>query len=328
MSSHGVPREGLTGQAAGDEPRPVRVLYLCGSQRSGTHILSWILAGLEGVGVAGEVKRLWVRAARGPHGCTCGKSIGDCEVWSHVVSADGAFDGLDAPSIVRLRDAALPPGRSWRTTRRLLASDVPLDPSTPQGRYGRLLADFYRAYASASGSSVVIDSSKDPGQAALLRRVPGVSMVPVQVVRDPRAVLDSHRRRRSSRNRPSVRDATRVAATWTAIQLACESIRRARGSHGFLIRYEDWVVRPREALAPLCVALGGKPEDLPVDDRGVASLPPVHPHGRRRRYMQGTMELTPDERWKRELDAADRAVVASMTLPLLLRYGYPVRVRS
>lgn len=50
--------------------------------------------------------------------------------------------------------------------------------------------------------------------------------------------------------------------------------------------------------------------------------------GSRMRLQAGPVPLVLDEAWRRELPSGQRRLVTALSLPLLRRYGYPVRTGS
>jgi hypothetical protein len=300
------------------------VLYICAPARSGTTILGRTLGSLDGFLYAGEVAYLWKEGmVRGI--CTCGRTLEECDLWSRVLEPGLRFDGIDAHELARLQESTIPRRHSWRTVRRFLREPVP-GPSTPAGHYARLLGDLYKRIGAAAGGRVIVDSSKEPARAALLSRMPDLSLTVVQIVRDPRATVFSQITRaprpRPGRARPA--RAAYVALAWLAQHRAMGEVREAMGRAGMLIRYEDYVQRPSEVLAEIPARVGVKVGSLPLDGEVVELRrahavgpphfgvdPPRRPVALRRR-----------DRWLQELHPADRLLTTALTLPMLRRYGY------
>jgi hypothetical protein len=301
-----------------------KVLYICAPARSGTSILGRTLGSLDGFVWAGEVAYLWKEGmVRGT--CTCGSTLEECELWSRVLEPGRRFDGVDAYQLARLQESTIPTRHSWRTVRRFLREPVP-GPSTPAGHYARLLADLYRRIGAAAGGRVIVDSSKDPARAALLSRMPDLSLTVLHVVRDPRATVFSHITR-APRARPGGARPGRAAYTalaWRTQHRAADELREAIGPAGMLVRYEDYVQRPSEVLAEIPARVGVKVGSLPLDGdvvelrRAHAVVPPhfeVDPPLR-------PVALRSRDRWLQELHPLDRLLTTALTLPMLRRYGY------
>ena len=65
---------------------PVRVLYVAGTGRSGSTLVSTILGHLPGVFSAGELRFLWLRGVTQDQMCGCGARFSACPVWVDVMA--------------------------------------------------------------------------------------------------------------------------------------------------------------------------------------------------------------------------------------------------
>jgi hypothetical protein len=233
--------------------------------------------------------------------------------------------------VARLQERAAPVEHSWWNALRIIWSSSPPAPTTAEGRYLAVFCDLYRAFARASGSSVVIDSSKNPADAALLALSQDVAAYCVQIVRDPRGVAFSRRRRTdpAEPSRAGPREAAHSAMYWVMQHLTFEAIRRRYGrERALLVRYEDFIDAPGAVVKAVSRLVGAAPppSDLPV---GVPiELPVSHePDTSSTKFSAPQVVLQPDSRWERELHPGDRFLVTLLTYPLLRRYGYPIRAR-
>ncbi len=80
--------EGLARQptAAQIERRPT-VLFITGWDRSGSTLLSRVLAEIPGVVAVGELHYLWERGVVEGRRCSCGETAPDCPLWGEVLLA-------------------------------------------------------------------------------------------------------------------------------------------------------------------------------------------------------------------------------------------------
>lgn len=301
-----------------------KVLYICAPARSGTSILGRTLGSLDGFLYAGEVSDLW-KEGLVQRICTCGRTLEECELWSRVLEPGLRFDGIDAYQLARLQESTIPPRHSWRKVRRFLREPVP-DASTPAGQYARLLADLYTRIGTAAGGRVIVDSSKDPARAALLSRMPDLSLTVLHVVRDPRATVFSHitRAPRATPGRARPARAAYTALAWLTQHWAADELREAMGRAGMVVRYEDYVQRPSEVLAEIPARVGVNAGSLPLDG-DVVELRTGHsvvpPHFEMDPPLR-PVALRSRDRWRQELHPLDRLLTTALTLPMLRRYGY------
>ena len=247
-------------------------------------------------------------------------------------SRDGAGLGLRDP-----RDR-VPPRRGGADT----SPPSPLCSGTSKGptsssraatAYGDVLSGIYRALAAATGSGVVVDSSKHPAEALLLAARSDVDLTVLHVVRDPRRrgllVEPAARQHRAFGCRPSAQ-AGRLAQCGMV-----DGVERGhRNAHspeapaqihrGPLRRRHG---RPAALLGPLVQLFGGAGADLPLVARDEVVLAPSHTvAGNPSRMRNGLVRLDADRRWESQMSSADRRLATAAALPLLAHYGYGVRV--
>jgi hypothetical protein len=200
----------------------------------------------------------------------------------------------------------------------------------PLARYATGLARLYRAIATETGAQVIVDSSKEPTDAALLLLMPEVDPAFVQIVRDPRGMAYSILRVQAG-GEPVAgsrwRQSAYAALSWSAGNLAGAAVRRAAGpGRSALLRYEDFVRQPQDSVAALA-DMAGRPARLaapadPAQDRTVTMNTTHTVGGNNNRFRTGPVQLREDTEWRSRLHRLDRAAVTTLCSPLMARYGY------
>ncbi|WJK43438.1 sulfotransferase [Solwaraspora sp. WMMA2056] len=326
---------------AGD-PIPVRVLYLAGSGRSGSTLITTVLGQLDGCFAAGELRYLWQRGIVDNRPCGCGEPFDSCPTWRAVRRTLGTPDAAGTPDALDAPDAA---GIAARLRTRLRMRDLPAllrraatgRRAVPPHPDDAVIAAIYQAIARQTGTPgngpvVIVDSSKLPPYGALLRDLPGIDLRVLHLVRDPRGTTFSWRRRRGLdgagdqklMSRPPVWKAALLWRVWNA---ATVRLFGGDGPDRYLrIRYEDVVADPAGQLRRIASFAGLDPAGLPLDAAGRVTLAPTHSvAGNPSRHRTGAVPITDDAEWLRALPGRSYAVVTAVTLPLLRRFGYPVR---
>ena len=299
------------------------VVFVVGKGRSGSTLLDDLLGTMPRVVSVGELSRLWGRGRDGIltwlSFCACGRPVAECDVWGPVLSA--AIGGTDRPhlaAVEELQERAL----RWRRVPALMLGARP----APDRRFGDVLGRVYRGLADATGARIVVDSSKWPAHPGLLGMVPGVVPFLLHLVRDPRAVAHSYRRRqpRTAGLRRRDHGAVEAALSWDARNAAVELFARTLpASRRRRIRYEDLAAAPREVIRELGEWLG-----LPDGDRAFIDDTTVHlgtAHlvgGSRHRFERGDVAIRPDLTWQQLARTNDHRIVSALTKPLRWRYGY------
>ncbi|MDX6284919.1 MAG: hypothetical protein QOG53_404 [Frankiales bacterium] len=304
-----------------------RVAYVGGVIRSGSTLLDRMLGELPGHVAVGELCYIWEHSVLLNHNCGCGEAFSDCPFWTAVgEQAFGGWGAIDAEQIVALQASV----DTTRDIPRLLTSRGPSDFAQRVQHYLEVLTNLYRGIAETAGARVVVDSSKHAGPAYLLRRAPDVDLRVVHIVRDPRGVANSLRKKVKRPERDGFEDymstwpARTVARRWLTTNSLISSMTRL-GVSVTRVRYEDLVSNPHAELSRIAAAVDEplQPGALDFIADGAVKLPSAHTlDGNPMRFTTGPMQLRPDEGWRTALPESDRRLVEVSTWPLRRAYGY------
>jgi hypothetical protein len=308
-----------TPAAAGD---PIKVLYIAGWGRSGSTLLDNLLGQLPGFFSTGELRYIWERGVIGEWVCGCGRPVKECEVWSIILA--------------KLReDPTIPDARTilgwqrrvtrFRHTTRLLSLELAnVTHDSLLASYADVVGRLYAAIVDVTGARVVVDSSKRPSDAAVLALVPNLEVFVVHLVRDPRAVAYSWQKRQPGIDRHGVAEST---ASWVAWNAATERLRRTLPDRSTLVRYETFVASPEATLRRIVELVGEDPGMVTPMESNVFHVTGTHTvSGNPARFRSGSIAVSPDTQWQKRLKPAQRTTATAIALPLLKRYGYPVRL--
>jgi len=312
----------------GNDNRSVRptVLYLGGQARSGSTLLDRALGQVPGFCSSGEVRYLWDRGLAENQRCGCGVPLRECPFWDAVGRrAFGGWDRIDLDEVLVLqrdvdRVGAMP---------RLIAPTVARRFAPKLARYGEYLTRLFAAIRDESGARVVVDSSMSPPHGLVLRRVEGIDLRLVHLVRDARGVAHSSMKVVA---RPEITDGVDYMPTysplqatvrWSAANLTFELL--GRSVPDLRVRYETFVRDPRGVLSAIADHMGVPlgPDDLSFVTSEKIELAVDHTAaGNPMRFKTGTLPLRVDEAWRDDMASRDRRVVSAAAWPLLRRYRY------
>jgi hypothetical protein len=307
-----------------------KVLYILGWGRSGTTVLDNILGEADDVFSCGELNFLWRRGLEIGGTCGCGDPVRDCVVWSDVLATAFGKDWartLHVDRILRWYSRTI---RVRRTRQLLRTSPDGVSPSSGLGRYLDLLGRLYHGIAEVTGARVIVDSSKRPCDAALLRLLPNVSPYFVHMVRDPRAVAYSWQRARAMDLRIPEMMMTRHSPSystthWLAWNAGSNAIQHAYPSRSLLLRYEDFTRSPRTWVERILALVEEEGSAPPFDDERTVRLHANHTvSGNPSRFTAGRITIRRDDEWVACQGTRDRFVSTALALPYLPRYGYPL----
>ena len=305
----------------------VEVLFVGGMPRSGSTLLDLLLGQLPAHCDVGELFYMWQGGAVRDQLCACGEPFSQCPFWVEVGQrAFGGWDNVDATEVVRLQQqvdstAKLP--LFWAG--KLLPSH-----HAKVVRYLELTRTVYRAVAETAGAEVVVDSTKRPSTAFLLASDPGLAFRVVQIVRDPRGVMNSWSREvalpegAGPRDHLKKRPMRQIVRRWMTVNWMIGRLAR-QGVPLTVLRYEDMVSDPRTAMESVLALTGRKAAEGDLDyigPDGVRTGVSHAPTGGRVRFRTGPMPLRLDEKWRSEMPESRQQLISRLCRPLMRRYGY------
>ncbi len=308
--------------------RPTRVLYVGGSGRSGSTLLERSLAQVPGIAAVGELRSLWRAILTDDRLCSCGEVVSACGFWQEV--GDRAFGGWHADHVESLL------GRQHAVDRhRRLPKLLGRDPRSSEdvAALSSAWTKVFRAIKEARDARLVVDSSKYPAHAAVLRVSVGLDLHVVHLIRDPRGVAHSWSKRGIVKPDSTRAGATmpvfghgRTAAEWIAYNLAFDRIQRL-GTPTLRLRYETFVRAPEVSLRQVLgfIDIPASEHDLDfVADGQISLRDDAHAIGGNPERFRGDslVRLSLDDAWRRDMPPLRRAQVATLVWPLMRRYGY------
>ena len=173
----------------------------------------------------------------------------------------------------------------------------------------RALAEALANLAEETGSSLFIDSSKDPSEFLRLALLPSYLVVPVHLVRDPRGVAWSAFRRTGI-------DPITMARHWARLNRAIALLSRLTSAYPWqFVRYEDFCRDPLSVRRRLLTAAGSKAD---VE----ASKAVTHAMGGSPGFSQSSDAIVPDDRWKAEMPEALQRRIMQTIGGTARKFGY------
>lgn len=303
---------------ANTPPGALKVLCITGWCRNGSTIIGNILNEIPGFFHVGELHFLWKNAAgRGANEhCGCGRKLLDCPFWSTILPIGQPAESTlaeHADAVIRRQLGSVRTRHTWRVLDRGLHNE--------QIRaHADLMTRVYRAIAERSESRVIVDTTKIPGEAALLAHLDGITPYYVHLVRDPRAVAQSWSR---PKEYVYAMGPGKSTGYWTGFNIATHAITRRYPERSMFLRYEDFIANPAGTIDQLLRLCESDPAANPVTDRTVELHTNHTVTGNPDRFNVGATVIRPtDDSWRTGLPTSARRTVAALSWPLSRRYGY------
>jgi len=310
--------------------RPLRpatsVLYIGGFSRSGSTLLAYLLANVDGFRPVGELLELWTKGLVLDNLCSCGERFSACPFWTSV--GERAFGSWNRTNVDELAATSIALATNARLVPALLA----------RGREPARLTRFrehtvrvYRAISEVTGCSVIVDSSKGASYALLVAADPEVRLRVIHLVRDSRGVVFSWTKQDIVK--PDVEGGGATMDTYgtgaTALRWSYHNVLfeffRLRRIPLATMRYEELVAAPAVELERSLRRVGLAADDVARRTlaSGSVSLGDAHTIGGNPMRFRGREQpVRLDDEWRRGVPSDVRRRVTMLTWPLLLRYGY------
>jgi hypothetical protein len=307
----------------------IDLLYIAAASRSGSTLLTFLLAAQPAVATVGELKGRIPNIEK--YNCSCGVRIRSCPFWRRLTEAlaqrDVAFDlsrfgthfrfeaaGRLADRLVRasVRGALLEAGRSLAL--RMLPAAA--------REFGRILERnqlLIDAICKLRGTRVFLDGSKEPNRLKYMIQSGLWNVKAVHLVRDGRGVAHSLlklalRKRPGSDRRTELRACARH---WRRVNEACEQVLELLPRESIVrIRYEDLCRQPEATLEPVLGLIGERAVRIPEDFRSIDH----HIVGNVMRLREGHIKL--DEKWHAGLSHEELAEFDRIAGDMNRLYGY------
>lgn len=238
-----------------------KILYVAGYGRSGSTILDIILSNHSKIAGVGEVSNLlddWANPARP---CSCGKPYQVCEFWRDLLEG---FSPCELSQLSRsVARATFVPS--------LLSNLISNEDRTNYARYERHLFQYIESHTS---KSIIVDSSKSArtktGRFLALQRLAHHDVYVLHLVRNgldtmASLVVTGSNRALEHGLSPPRSMPVRSVTGWVIANLSASLLGRILGpGHYHLLRYEDFLASPADALRKIGEFCGFDPEELIV----------------------------------------------------------------
>lgn len=297
---------------------PLKILCITGWCRSGSTVMGNILNEIPGFFHVGELHFLWKNAAgKGANSrCGCGRVLTECPIWGRILAIGrpaGVSADAFADTVIRRQLACVRTRHTWRVLDRGLHCDEIRE-------HAALMTRTYQAAAELSGARVIVDTTKIPGEAALLPHLDGTTTYYVHLVRDPRATAESWRQ---WKDYVYVMSAAKSTAYWQGFNLAAAAITRRYPERSLLLRYEDFIADPAGTIDALLRLCGTDPAANPMQGRMVELHTNHTVTGNPDRFHTGRTTIRDrDDSWRTGLSSSARLAAVTLSWPLFRRYGY------
>ena len=288
--------------------KKLKILYIVGSARSGSTLLSRLLGEVDGFFNAGEAARYLLAPYESISlPCGCGNKLSKCSFWKDIVSiVPSSYAKSIAKRIMRIR--YYPLLISLFRQKKIQSQLIHL---------GKELKDLYSKIALKADCEVIVDSSKTPDFAYILSQFSDIELYMLHLIRKPQGVANSWRKPKQYLRSQSV---MRISMGWLIDNLTIELLllKKIRYQRVF---YENLTQNPKNTLDKIIKFLKVKDRNLDFIKESQAVI-----------HNQHMLASNPDKLkenksisinfcpWK--LPLLENFLVTIVVFPLLIKYYF------
>jgi len=309
-------------------PKKQKVLYILGYSRSGSTILNIMLGNIDSMFSAGEINNYLKSAWINDHYCSCGKTASECEFWPTVKKSMEKSLQIDPTEIISISQKL----ENWRDLVRTRFSKTD-ESKARQEKYDRFNSELITTISELQKKEWVVDASKSPVRLNYLVESNALDCSAVHIVRDPRGVCWSLMKATRKNveagvqtDLPSVSYIATIKSLYLNAALA-ERVKRKIPTKQLLVRYDDLTNSPTETIEAIGSMLKTDTSSLLKLVESDESFQQEHNIAGNRLRMKRDIKLRHEQSWKSELPTFQFFVITLLTLPLLLKYKFPLNRR-
>lgn len=297
-----------------------KIILIIGAGRSGSTILGNILGGMPNIEHVGEFQRLWERGLLEDGVCGCGENIKKCEFWGNIINEHikSPIDQLE--KLVEI-DRTLIKTRSliWRVFNRKNYLEISAE------YLNNIEKVFIKILENNRKLQAIVDGSKYPTYAEIIKRSKLFDVYILHLVRDPRAVAYSWSRskydpdKKTAFAKMSFFKSAVLSSVWNVL---IEKMNKNYDNY-YVVRYEDLVSSPIETLDQISAFTGCKNLSVLVRDDGRVMQAGSHTiAGNPNRFGEAYTNLKGDMEWKKNMPMYKKIVITLLSFPTVFKYGY------
>lgn len=238
--------------------KKVKVILICGNDRSGSTLLDLFLGQLDNFFSVGEVRHIWDWGLDKNLLCGCGNKFNECDFWTKVIEETfGSYEKIPKRKLQKLWLSV----DHGRYVPQLVNTKIFPSFDRKLVEYSKILNKVYRAISKVSGCSIIVDSSKKPSHGLIVNILKDIDLRIVHLVRDSRAVAYSWQKKRirpeiyQEKGFMATKSPIRSAFSWNLRNSMCHALNRVNDNYT-LLRYEDFANSPVETISKIIPTFG------------------------------------------------------------------------
>ena len=287
-----------------------------------------MLGNISSIFSAGEINNYLKSGWINNYYCSCGELASDCSFWPNVKASLEKSIQPDPMEILDLSDRL----ENWRyflkrPFQKTNASD------DAQEKYVNFNSALISSIAELQGSEWVVDASKNPVRLHHLLESDELDCSAIHIIRDPRGVCWSMMKPSPKnlqagiqKDLPSIPYIVTIKTLYLNAFFA-EKVKRKMPTKHISIKYDDLLNATNSTLEKIGALMKTDTSGLQRLVASNESFQQDHNIAGNRLRMKSNIKLRYDQSWKNELSGFQYFAITLLTLPLLLKYNFPLNRR-
>lgn len=305
--------------------KKIKILYIAGTSRCGSTILSNVLGSIEGFCNVGEIKYIWDRGIKENWLCSCGERFNDCQFWNKIIKKTIVnYKNFNPEYVLKLseRGINLRGSKNIRIRDILLKNEKELEKKINKMiEYKNYLSKLYSSVEKITKCSVIVDSSKEPIYAYILSNIPSFEVFIIHLIREPHAVIYS-RAYRKKRQYISKNETQNMGTTvfnsildWNLVNFMIKKLFNSNKNKYFKIYYKEFVNQPNNVVNKILRFLGEDSKKASnIFNENKIRLSTTHVFSGNPSRLSKEIIIYDDDEWKYKMDLKQKLLISLFTL--------------
>ncbi len=304
------------------QKRP-KIIYICGSGRSGSTLLDIILGNQKESVSVGELNFLH-RFAEGSEFCACTQTFNNCDFWPTIVTKWQELSSEKEPleTLKKYQNIF----ERFKTAHKGIYHYLTKSPSYKH--YCHLVKTLYQAITETSGQEVIIDSSKNPLRAFYISSIKDLNFNVLHFIRDGRGVAYSLSKayekdvKKGIQTQMHPKPIWRTALFWMIVNLISHLVGLRYPKKYIRVFYEDFLKDAPHLLDRLSNHFSISYDEIKTNLKEEKSFKTAHNVAGNRLRMNGAIKLKKTDPWRDDFPKKSQRIFNFIAFPLLWVYGY------
>ena len=296
----------------------IKLVYLTGMWRSGGTVLGRILDCSKQIIFVGNLKDFWRKGLKRNNKCSCGERFENCSFWKEVTKEYRKSFPSDNFEELNKKFQQIEKWSNFFELKKIVLNKKESFLKPALYKYTEHNEKLYKIISNLSGKKIIVDSSRNTGRLLALSLINNLELFPINIIRDPRGVLNSLINKDISNYKEIRHSSILNLLQWNIKNyFSVDIMKKLNTSGGMYVLYKNFSSCSSELVEKLKTIFNC---ELNYNlDNGKFSIIVETGHlfsGNRKRHTSGKITIKEDIEWKEELSLLHKALTFIISLPL------------